>query len=1075
MLVDGTKIQTTLDGATAATIEVVLAVDALNASMSRIFHIGDGSESGYLTLSSPGVNTLNFYTLGATLRGQWDPGFDGTRAVFHLVYDSSEPTAGDRVRLYKNGVLLAKTGGADPPLNEALSVPNGKYFAISNRELCCRSFDGALYYAAIYDGALTASEVSTNQAALLILDDSAPNTAPTVAAAIPDTTVTMDDPPVLNYRDLNAVFTDAEESSQLTFTIQSNTNPGLVTPTIGADSALDMSFTASTSGTATITVRATDGGTLFVDDVFTITVDDPCGVTALPFTDDFNRGTTATVGNCWVEELETGGADATIATNRLQLSSTDELNAPRISHTFTQVSTGSLIWSYVFNWDRTGAEGTYGLWMQLGNSALMVDPATSDNTGVAVNLKWAGTNRGMTNNEGFGYVQGAAVTEVAVVSGGPANDHTIEVIANLDLNTFVLKIDDVVQASGVAFDNNVSIDAVRIYSDEVDDSNFANREFDDMTIQLNQAPTVAAAIPDTTVSESSPPVLNYRDLNAVFTDAEESSQLTFTIQSNTNPGLVTPTISADSALDMSFTASTSGTATITVRATDGGLETVDDVFTVTVNAAATLLGRYWLNEAPSGQVPTTVLDDQASPLNLSVTYDANLAWTLDNGHRGLGSSVVHAGIASANAAATKYTTNLDGATQATFVTVMEWGAGNADRMAGFQESDGNRVFQLMTKSGGDIELRYRAQVEYTRMYWPGTWDDGVRRVFHVVYDSDDPTLNDRVRLYVDGVDQGTPTLTSGNMPPPSDGLDFSAATVELAVTNESDLSNGLPGTVFYYAVYTGGMTDGEISTDAAALLADDDNVTYTVAVTPDGVDTLKVLPSNGTPYSYRLTINNGSSVIDDFELFGFPGDVVTALTVDSILGPSVTQGAAPDSALITGIPASTSDSAFVWYSVANVAAGTLDSLYVEARSSSSSAVSDSGWVFIEVAKPNLTTGKAVNPSGTQLPGTDLTYTVTITNDGNYDATGVVITDSLAVELDFKVGSVVNNLPSGVSATVEYSDDAGSTWTYVPVSTGCGAPATYDSCVTYIRWTLQNDLSYVGPDNTGNVEFVTRIQ
>ena len=110
-----------------------------------------------------------------------------------------------------------------------------------------------------------------------------------------------------------------------------------------------------------------------------------------------------------------------------------------------------------------------------------------------------------------------------------------------------------------------------------------------------------------------------------------------------------------------------------------------------------------------------------------------------------------------------------------------------------------------------------------------------------------------------------------------------------------------------------------------------------------------------------------------------------------------------------------------------------------------------------------------------MPGTDLTYTVTITNDGNYDATGVVITDSLAVELDFKVGSVVNNLPSGVSATVEYSDDAGSTWTYVPVSTGCGAPATYDSCVTYIRWTLQNDFSYVGPDNTGNVEFVTRIQ
>ena len=483
-LVDGTKLQTTLNGATAASIEIVVDINAVNTSSSRLVHIGGGSDSGYLTLSTPNLTTLYFYTLGGTLRGQWNPGFGAGRAVYHLVYDSGLATAGDRVRLYKDGTLVTKTGGTDPPLNEALSVPNGKYFALGNRELCCRSSDGSFYYAAIYDGALTASEVTTNSTALLALDDSAPNTAPTVAAAIPDTTVTMDDPPVLNYRDLNAVFTDAEEGSQLTFTIQSNTNPGLVTPTIGADSALDMSFTASTSGTATITVRATDGGSLFVDDVFTVTVDDPCAVTTLPFTDDFNRGTTATVGNCWVEEAEGGTADATINTNRLQLSSNNDTNSPRISHTFTQVSTGFLKWTYVFNWDRTGAEGTYELWMQLGNSATMVDPATSDNTGVAVNLKWASITRGMTNEEGFGYVQGAAVTQVAVVSGGPANDHTIEVIADLDLNTFKLKIDGITQASGVAFDNNVNIDAVRIYTDELDDGNFGNREFDDMTIEV---------------------------------------------------------------------------------------------------------------------------------------------------------------------------------------------------------------------------------------------------------------------------------------------------------------------------------------------------------------------------------------------------------------------------------------------------------------------------------------------------------------------------------------------------------------------------------------------------------------
>ena len=75
---------------------------------------------------------------------------------------------------------------------------------------------------------------------------------------------------------------------------------------------------------------------------------------------------------------------------------------------------------------------------------------------------------------------------------------------------------------------------------------------------------------------------------------------------------------------------------------------------------------------------------------------------------------------------------------------------------------------------------------------------------------------------------------------------------------------------------------------------------------------------------------------------GFPGDTLaTFLTVDSITGPNVTQGAVLDSARITGIAASASDSAFVWYTVANAAAGTLDSLYLDGRSVTSSSVHDS--------------------------------------------------------------------------------------------------------------------------------------
>ncbi|MCH7935051.1 MAG: hypothetical protein IIC36_13745, partial [Gemmatimonadetes bacterium] len=798
ILVDGTKLQTTLDGATATTIELVLRVDAVATTNSRLFHIGSGSESGDLTLSSPNASTLYFYMSGENIRGQWDPGFDGTRAVYHLVYNSTESVAGNRVRLYKNGVLVTKTGGTDPPLNQTISIPNGQYFAIANRETCCRSFDGDIYYAAIYDGALTAGEVSTNYTALLANDDN-------------------------------------------------NTYAVSVTPK---------------------------------------------GLGGSPV----------------VRQVGTGYSQDFTVTNN------------------------------------SDAIEDFDLLARLGPSAgsfLTIDSIT-----------------------GTGVTQGA--------------------------------LPDSARITGMA---------------------------------ISGASTVTAWY---TVANSSD-----GRVDTLFVNARSISN--------------------------------------TAVSDEGWAEVEFDVVT------ATLLGRYWFNEAPSGQVPATVLDDQASPVNLAVTYDT-LAWRLDAGHRGLGvpvagrtSNLQHAGIASAPVEGTKYKTNLNGATAVTFVVVAEWEAGFSDRMAGFTRPDGSRVLLLLTNASGVLEFRYDGTLSNPRFSWPGPWDDGVRRVFHLVYDADDATEDDRVRLYVDGIDQGTPNVISGAMPPNGDGLDFSPTDIQLVALNEPDFSNGFPGSVFYLAVHEGEMTDAEITSDVAALLADDDNVTYAVSVTTDGVDTLKVLPSNGTPYSYRLSITNGSSVIDDFDLLGFPGDVATFLTVDSILGPSVTQGATPDSALIVGVPASTADSAFVWYSVADVAAGTLDSLYLEARSISSSVVSDSGWVFIEVVKPNLTTGKAVSPTGTQVPGTELTYTLTITNDGTDDATSVVVVDSIAVELDFKVGSVVNNLPSGVTATVEYSNDGAGTWTYTPVSLGCGAPANFDSCVTHVRWTLDNDLSYIGPDNTGNVEFVARIK
>lgn len=201
------------------------------------------------------------------------------------------------------------------------------------------------------------------------------------------------------------------------------------------------------------------------------------------FADDFDRPDSATVGNGWLE-TEAGGSEASIATSTLAFTTDDGPNRPIVVHTFPLQSSGLLTWTFQFNWDRTGPESGYAAWMQLGNNSLFSNPSASDNDGVAVNLKWAGPNDGMSNHEGFGYVNASTVTEVAVVSGGPSqsDEHTIRVDADLDTNTFTLIIDGVVEASGVSFDNSVDIDAIRIYADGLSAGNFGTKYIDHLFI-----------------------------------------------------------------------------------------------------------------------------------------------------------------------------------------------------------------------------------------------------------------------------------------------------------------------------------------------------------------------------------------------------------------------------------------------------------------------------------------------------------------------------------------------------------------------------------------------------------------
>jgi uncharacterized repeat protein (TIGR01451 family) len=315
--------------------------------------------------------------------------------------------------------------------------------------------------------------------------------------------------------------------------------------------------------------------------------------------------------------------------------------------------------------------------------------------------------------------------------------------------------------------------------------------------------------------------------------------------------------------------------------------------------------------------------------------------------------------------------------------------------------------------------------------------------------------------------------------------------VRLGVFDDDDITvdaPGLPGHTaitmdrsgFGYGTVSGGAgyvpqpSAGASGTSDFALTAAEQSRMVTIAikpaslrsvsVTPDGGQNLHQLPSNGANYSFSFTVTNTGGIASDFGLKAFarPGTALGVVAVNGVGG---------DTTNVT-LAAGASQAIAVEYTVGVLASGTPDSLWL--RPTAGTAM-DTGFADLIVVRPLLQITRSVAPIGVQPPGTDLTYGVTVTNVGTREAVHAVAVDSLAPSLQFKVGTVESTLPPGVDVTVEYSNDGGASWTYVPAPPGCGAPAGYDGCVDRIRWTLLSDLGAVAPDNTGTFRYVARIK
>lgn len=160
------KIHERLNGVRTATMEAVAHIES-TANASRIIHLGRIERGLFSLLITDEIylshnNDLYGWPLPAGLLGR--------RAIFTLVYDTRHGAEGNRLRLYIDGTDQGPAN-ATIPQNTEIQLADNDRLVLGNRAGGGYSFKGRLYYAALYDQALSPDEVAQNVAVLLTRDD----------------------------------------------------------------------------------------------------------------------------------------------------------------------------------------------------------------------------------------------------------------------------------------------------------------------------------------------------------------------------------------------------------------------------------------------------------------------------------------------------------------------------------------------------------------------------------------------------------------------------------------------------------------------------------------------------------------------------------------------------------------------------------------------------------------------------------------------------------------------------------------------------------------------------------------
>ncbi len=187
-----------------------------------------------------------------------------------------------------------------------------------------------------------------------------------------------------------------------------------------------------------------------------------------------------------------------------------------------------------------------------------------------------------------------------------------------------------------------------------------------------------------------------------------------------------------------------------------------------------------------------------------------------------------------------------------------------------------------------------------------------------------------------------------------------------------------------------------------------------VSVTPD--NSLTADPGDTVPYLHVVeNTGNGPDTIDvtasssqgwTTTLYADDGDGVFEPGVDDLALPDTDTDGTPD----TGVLANDT-STQIWVAVdvpAGTIDGTVDTTTVTGTSSFNTGVQDTATDTTTVTSPDLGVTKSVAPAGAQPPGTTLTYTIVVANNGATDAVSVVLTDPVPANTTYVAGSITED-------------------------------------------------------------------